>query len=100
MKKIDSIDYGGKVIGIGLIFLVGIPGILFFINRVCNNGIIHFLIWTSLVIGVIIEIGFGCFLGIELRQDRIIGRYYEKHPSSQKTSQDILDEHRRMFKKR
>lgn len=65
MKKINSIDYGAKVIGIGLIFLA------------------------------VIEIGFGCHLAIELRQDKLIDRYYSEHPSSTKTPQEILNERHR-----
>lgn len=72
MKKINSIDYGGKVIGTGLVFLVAIPAMLYVLNCFLHSPVIQTLMTVSLMIGAIIEAGFGCVLLIELRQDRII----------------------------
>ena len=95
MKKINSIDYGGKVIGIGLVFLALIPALLYGLNRLFVSPVVQTLMYISLVIGVVIEAGFGFVLLIEIRQDRIIGKYYESNPESRKTPQQILDERRK-----
>ena len=99
MKKINSIDYGGKAIGIGLAFLMAIPAMLYVLNRFLHLSVIQTLMTVSLMIGAIIEAGFGCVLLIELRQDRIIRQCYEANPSSKRTSQQILDSHRRKLMK-
>lgn len=99
MKKINSIDYGGKVIGIGLVFLALIPALLYVLNRLFASPVVQTLLYISLVIGAMIEAGFGFVLLIELRQDRIIGKYYMNNPESVKTPQQILDERRMKFKK-
>ncbi len=94
MKKINSIDYGGKVIGIGLVFLALIPVVLYALNSFLGSPLVHTLMIISLIIGAVIEVGFGCVLLIELRQDRIISKHYESNPESVKTPQQILDERR------
>lgn len=99
MKKINSIDYGGKVIGTGLVFLVAIPAMLYVLNCFLHSPVIQTLMTVSLMIGAIIEAGFGCVLLIELRQDRIIRQYYEANPSSKRTPQQILDSRRRKLMK-
>lgn len=95
MKKINSIDYGGKVIGIGLVFLVLIPALLYVLSRFLISPVIQTLIYGSLCIGAVIEAGFGCVLLIELRQDRIISEHYENNPESEETPQQILDDRRK-----
>lgn len=94
MKKINSIDYGGKVIGTGLIFLALIPAVLYALNSFLGSPLAQTLMYISIGIGAAIEVGFGCVLLIELRQDRIISRHYESNPESAKTPQQILDERR------
>lgn len=79
MKKINSIDYGGKVIGIGCIFALGIPIILLMINQVVALKLISILIIASVAIGGIILAGFFIHLAIELRQDKKIDAYYSRH---------------------
>ena len=92
MKKINSIDYGGNVIGIGLVFLALIPVVLYVLNSFLGSSLVQTLMYISLGIGAVIEAGFGCVLLIELRQDRIISKHYESNPESAKTPQQILDE--------
>ena len=94
MKKINSIDYGSKVIGTGLVFLALIPAVFYALNNILGSTLVQTLMYISLGIGAVIEVGFGCVLLIELRQDRIIGRHYENNPESAKTPQQILDERR------
>lgn len=92
MKKINSNDYGATVIGIGLLFLLFIPAILFLLNKIVNSYIVTVMIYISIGIGAIIELAFWCHLSIELKQDKKISEYYEEHPDSTKTPQEILDD--------
>ena len=94
MKKINSIDYGGKVIGIGAVFLIVIPAALHFINKALGSSVIDVILYACIGIGIAIEAGFFILLLTELRQDRIINRYYQDNPASLKTPQQILDERR------
>lgn len=91
MKKINSNSYGGKIIGLGLIPLVLIPGIFWGINRFLNLKILSVLIAVSVGIGILIEVSFFIILMVELWQDKKIQEYYEANPGSRKTPQDILD---------
>ncbi len=95
MKKINSIDYGGKVIGIGLVFLIVIPVLLYILNLYLNSYVIRVVLFVSMGIGFIMEAGYSCLLTIELRQDRLINEYYKENPTSTKTPQQILDETKR-----
>ena len=95
MKKINSIDYGGKVIGIGLVFLIVIPVLLYILNLYLNSYVIQVVLFVSMGIGFIMEAGYSCLLTIELRQDRLINEYYKENPTSTKTPQQILDETKR-----
>ncbi len=58
MKKINSNAYGGKVMGVGAIFLLVIPLILFIINQFVELYILTVLMWSAIAIGVLIELGF------------------------------------------
>lgn len=79
MKKINSINYGGKVLGIGLIFMVPIPSLLLCINHIVEGLDIAIFAYISLGIGILICLLFMCFLVIELKQDKRIEQYYCKH---------------------
>lgn len=92
VKKINSINYGGRVIGTGLVFLTILPIGLYLINKVINSDVILIIQIISIAVGLIIEFVFGCILVIELRQDKIINDYYQKNPSSEKTPQQVLDD--------
>ena len=79
MKKINSIDYGGKVIGIGLVTGLLGPGILLLVNRYLQNRSIPVLAIALAAVGALIIIGFLIHLCVELKQDRKINRYYSEH---------------------
>ena len=79
MKKINSINYGGKIIGTGLIIGLLIPGILLFINRFVRNYGIAVLAMILVAVGTLITVGFFVHLCVELKQDRKINQYYSEH---------------------
>lgn len=78
MKKINSIDYGGKVIGLGIIFAVILPALLWLLDRVIKYNI-SILIKISIIIGLLILAIFFIHLMIELYQDHKIDKYYDSH---------------------
>ncbi len=79
MKKINSINYGGKVIGVGLIIMFVIPGMLMLINTILKHEAIWLISRVSFIIGAFILICFTMHLFIELYQDKKIEKYYSKH---------------------
>lgn len=79
IKKINSINYGGKVIGIGLFFMLFIPGVLLFFYRILVYEVLEILVKASFGIGLLILISFACLLMVELRQDKKLDQYYCKH---------------------
>lgn len=91
MKKINTIDYGGKVILIGLVFLAALPIALKVLNYFVNSHVVKIVMYISIGVGIGIEAYFGCVLALELWQDRKINDFYENDPSSLKTPQQILD---------
>ena len=92
MKKINTIDYGGKVILIGLAFLVALPLALGLVNYFLHALVVTVILSISAGIGLAIEVCFGFVLSFELWQDRKINQYYLNNPSSLKTPQQILDD--------
>lgn len=70
IPKINSIDYGGKWIGVGLLLAVVIPGILWMI--------FHVFFWWLCVLGVVILLAFLIVFIIEMRQDNSKIPYYER----------------------
>jgi len=79
MKKINSIDYGGKVIGIGLVFGLLIPGILALVNRYLENRGLTMLAIILTTVGTLILSGFLIHLCVEIKQDKKINQYYSEH---------------------
>lgn len=79
MKKINSINYGGKVLGIGCVFLLIIPGVLYLVQKLYESKIIYVMKVASTIVGAIIIFGFFIHLAIELQQDKKIDAYYTKH---------------------
>ena len=79
MKKINSINYGGKVIGVGLVSMLIVPGILQGLNTFfgcCYISVIANLLFMAGT-GILI-----CFVGlllIEFWQDKRIDKYYSEH---------------------
>lgn len=79
MKKINSINYGGKIISIGLIIMLVIPGLLMLINIILNDDTILLISKMLFWVGAFILICFTVHLFIELYQDKKIDKYYSKH---------------------
>lgn len=77
--KINSIDYGGKIICIGLFFMLFIPGVLLFFYRILVYEVLEIFAKASFGISLLILVSFACFLVIELRQDKMIDQYYSNH---------------------
>ena len=79
MKKINSIHFGGRVIGIGLAVMLPIPGVLLGINRFLHHRWLEILAGGCFVLGAVILLGFALILRTELKQDKKIERYYGNH---------------------
>ena len=94
MRKINSNDYGGKVILLGFVFLLILPIVLNFLYHMIAAPVIQIMMYVSVFIGAIIEACIGLIIILELRQDRKINQYYEDNPSSMKTPQQIIDDSR------
>ncbi|MBR3771660.1 MAG: hypothetical protein IKL07_05270 [Clostridium sp.] len=74
MKKINSIGYGGKVIGVGLLFAVVAPIALTILP--IPSAQINFLRKGSVIIGGVILGLFTIWLMIEFYQDRKMNGYF------------------------
>ena len=70
IPKINSINYGDKWIGIGLLFAVVIPGIIWFL--------FHVFLWWICAIGAVILAAFLIVFLIEMWQDNSKIPYYER----------------------
>lgn len=79
MKKVNSIFYGSRIIGLGLLFLIPIPVLLYFTKRYFFSTFLSYAIGASIVIGIIVECAFGILLIIELHQDEKIQKYCQNH---------------------
>lgn len=79
MKKVNSIFYGSYIIGLGLLFLIPIPLLLYFTKRYFYSIFLSYAIGASIVIGTIVECAFGILLIIELHQDEKIQKYCQNH---------------------
>ena len=78
MKKINSVNYGGKIIGVGVVLLL-LGGILLGLNKRWSNGAIAVIAVVLLTIGGFILVGFAWLLHVELKQDKKINSYYNVH---------------------
>jgi hypothetical protein len=76
MKKINSIGYGHKIIGLIVLFLIGIPLCLYMLNLLFHTKLFSILIYVSLAIGILISLFCVGLLSIEFHQDRSINRKY------------------------
>ncbi|GLB28185.1 hypothetical protein LAD12857_01080 [Lacrimispora amygdalina] len=79
MKKVNSIFYGSYIIGLGLLFLIPIPLLLYITKRYFCSIFLSYAIGASIVIGTIVECAFGILLIIELHQDEKIQKYCQNH---------------------
>jgi len=72
LKKINSVNYGGKIILIGLI-LISVPMILYNFVQI---SFINLLLKISICLGSLILLSFFILLGVELKQDKELIKYY------------------------
>ncbi|MBQ4282592.1 MAG: hypothetical protein IJB96_01535 [Lachnospira sp.] len=79
MKKINSINYGEKVIGVGFICMLIIPGILLWVATFFECYYIYVIANILFVTGAGVLMGFAGLLLIEFRQDKRIDKYYCEH---------------------
>lgn len=77
MKKINSIDYGGKVIGLGIFFTFIISSVIYILPLNKSTRIFSVLFKLSFGVGIVILAGFSLWLIIELHQDKRLEIYYE-----------------------
>ena len=74
MKKINSINYAGKIISIGLIIMFVVPGMLMLINTILDYEAILLILRLLFIIGALVLICFTVHLFIELHQDKKIDK--------------------------
>lgn len=79
MKKINSINYGGKVIGIGLLIMLIIPGILHVLNTFFECYFVSVIVKLLFMTGAGILICLAGLLMIEFWQDKRIDKYYSRY---------------------
>lgn len=79
MKKINSIGYGGKILGLAALFALIVPGVISLINFRGKNEVLAVIARASFVIGIIIGVFLALLLAVELRQDKNRIKYYKAH---------------------
>lgn len=77
MKKINSIGYGGKILGFAAVFTLLIPGILKLIMLVYKSSILAICATVSFGIGIIITFFFCALLTVEFHQDKKQNLHFE-----------------------
>lgn len=77
MKKINSIGYGGKILGFAVIFTLILPSIIKLIMLFYKNAILIIFEKVSLGLGIIVVFFLCGLLAIEFHQDKIQDLYYE-----------------------
>ncbi|WMC94107.1 hypothetical protein [Kineothrix sp. MB12-C1] len=77
MKKINSIGYGGKILGCATIFTLVIPGIMQIIMFAYKSRILAACVKISFGIGISIIVFFIGLLAVEFHQDKRMNIYYE-----------------------
>ena len=77
MKKINSIGYADKIIGLAILFLVAIPILLYLVNLLLNMPILVILMKVSLSYGGLILIFLTVLLMIEFHQDKKLNKHFE-----------------------
>lgn len=83
MKKINSIGYGGKLLGAAAVFCVPIPAVLKAFTLVCGKNIIlNAAGKVSLGIGIVIFLFFAGLLAVEFHQDKRVNLAYESQKKS------------------
>lgn len=77
MKKINSIRYGGKILGIAMIFALVIPGAIRLVMLAYETALLAICAKISLGSGIVITLSFFALLAIEFQQDKEQNLYYE-----------------------
>lgn len=77
MKKINSIGYGGKILGVSAVFIIVIPSSMEVLMLVWENRFLFICARISAVLGVCILLLLMVLLGIEFHQDKRADFYYE-----------------------
>lgn len=77
MKKINSINYGHKIISSALICLIVVPAICYFLWSITMQEQFQLFATASLVLGFTILLFLFVLLKIELYQDKKIAEYYK-----------------------
>lgn len=77
MKKINSINYGGKILLAGGILVILLPAALWLISCIWRNNVIMLVMKISF--GMLILLLFFIHLSSEFNQDRKINKYYITH---------------------
>ena len=77
MKKINSIGYGGKILGCVNVFTLVIPGIMQAALFIYKSPILAVCMKISFGIGIFISLFFIGLLTIEFHQDKRMNMYYE-----------------------
>lgn len=76
MKKINSINYGHKVMGTALVFLIAFPVCFILSFTLFQAAILKIMAYVSLCIGILISVCFAGLLAVEWHQDRSVERQY------------------------
>ena len=82
MKKINSIGYAHKILGLAALFLAGIPAFCYLLLCLFHIGVFSVIMRISFGIGLLILVFFAVLLTIELNQDKAINK---KHIALKKT---------------
>ena len=77
MKKINSIGYGGKILGTSACFALLIPGTIKLVLLVYKSQIFVVFAKLSFWLGIAIALFLCVLLAVEFRQDKNCDLYYE-----------------------
>lgn len=77
MKKINSIDYGHKIVCSAAIFLLILPAICCILRTITKLSTFLLLAKVSLVLGLLILLFLFILLKLELYQDKKIAAYFK-----------------------
>jgi len=76
MKKIHSIGYAHKIIGIAVLFLTVIPFCFYILKFIFRSIVFSVFMYIFLAVGFLILLFFIGLFSIELHQDKKINRQY------------------------
>lgn len=76
MKKINSIDYGHKFLGVATVFLIALPVCSYFFFTLFRVDLLKKIAFVSLGMGILVSVFFIILLLVEFHQDRVIDHQY------------------------